>query len=48
MNSYTRWTSFSQTLARGLNQDLDTHTQVPTLDVLHYTTCDPGPFTQTP
>jgi hypothetical protein len=42
MNRYTRLTSFSQTLARGLNHDLATHPQVPTFDVLHYTTCDPG------
>src|SRR4051812_14567892 len=47
MNRSTRLTSLSQILARGPNHDLATHPQVPTLDVLHYTTCDPGPTTVT-
>ena len=28
--NHARWTSFIHVLARGLNQDLDTHTQAPT------------------
>jgi GTP cyclohydrolase II len=38
-----RLTSITQALDRSRNPNVNTHSQVPTTDVLHYTACDSRP-----